>query len=56
MFAKTGSLSHVRTLAGYVANARHGAVIFAFMVDDFVGDDNALRDLRGQVLSLLVGG
>ena len=53
VFAKTGSLSHVSTLAGYVANAKHGAVIFAFPVDDWVGESAALRELRGRVLSEL---
>jgi serine-type D-Ala-D-Ala carboxypeptidase/endopeptidase (penicillin-binding protein 4) len=54
VFAKTGTLSHVSALAGYAANAKHGAVIFAFQVDDWIGDDAALRDLRARVLSLLV--
>ena len=53
VFAKTGSLSHVNTLAGYVANAKHGAVIFAFPVDDWIGESAALRELRARVLSEL---
>ncbi|HTD37526.1 MAG TPA: D-alanyl-D-alanine carboxypeptidase/D-alanyl-D-alanine-endopeptidase [Candidatus Limnocylindrales bacterium] len=53
VFAKTGSLSHVSSLAGYVANAKHGAVIFAFPVDDWVGDAASLRALRARVLSEL---
>ena len=51
VFAKTGTLSHVSALAGYVANAKHGAVIFAFQVDDWVGASADLRELRGRVLS-----
>ena len=51
IFAKTGTVSHVSTLAGYAANAKHGAVIFAFLVDDWVGDSAALRELRGRVLA-----
>ena len=51
IFAKTGSISHVSTLAGYAANAKHGAVIFAFQVDDWVGETAALRELRGRVLT-----
>ncbi|MEA2720114.1 MAG: hypothetical protein QOJ39_1978, partial [Candidatus Eremiobacteraeota bacterium] len=54
VFAKTGTISHVSTLAGYAANRRHGAVIFAFQVDDWAGGAGALRELRGRVLSLLV--
>jgi serine-type D-Ala-D-Ala carboxypeptidase/endopeptidase (penicillin-binding protein 4) len=54
VFAKTGSLSHVSTLAGYAANAKHGAVIFAFQVDDWVGQSAALRELRARVLAHFV--
>jgi D-alanyl-D-alanine carboxypeptidase/D-alanyl-D-alanine-endopeptidase (penicillin-binding protein 4) len=54
VFAKTGSISHVSTLAGYAANVKHGAVIFAFQVDDWVGEAAALRDLRARILSRFV--
>lgn len=54
VFAKTGSLSHVSTLAGYVATRAHGTVIIAFQVDDWVGAAAALRELRGRMLSRLV--
>jgi len=55
VFGKTGSLSHVSTLAGYAANAKHGAVIFAFLVDDWIGESAALRDVRARVLARFVG-
>jgi serine-type D-Ala-D-Ala carboxypeptidase/endopeptidase (penicillin-binding protein 4) len=51
VFAKTGTLSHVSGLAGFAANAKHGAVIFAFEVDDWIGEAAALRELRGRVLT-----
>jgi D-alanyl-D-alanine carboxypeptidase/D-alanyl-D-alanine-endopeptidase (penicillin-binding protein 4) len=54
IFAKTGTVSHVSTLAGYADNAKHGAVIFAFQVDDWVGASAALRELRGRVLARFV--
>ncbi|MBV8644739.1 MAG: D-alanyl-D-alanine carboxypeptidase/D-alanyl-D-alanine-endopeptidase [Candidatus Eremiobacteraeota bacterium] len=54
VFAKTGSVSHVSTLAGYLANAKHGAVIFAFQVDDWVGAASDLNDLRARFLSAVV--
>ncbi len=54
VFAKTGTLSHVAALAGYVASVRHGTVIFALDVDDALGDAAALRAFRGRVLDLLV--
>ena len=56
VFAKTGTLAHVAALAGYAANAAHGAVIFALLIDDATADDAALRAARGGVLSALVQG
>ena len=54
VFAKTGSMMHVRGLAGFLATERHGAVTFAFNVDDWNGDYPALASLRAQVLSRIV--
>jgi D-alanyl-D-alanine carboxypeptidase/D-alanyl-D-alanine-endopeptidase (penicillin-binding protein 4) len=54
VFAKTGTISHVSALAGYAANAKHGAVIFAFQVDDWAGEAADLKTVRGRVLSLFV--
>ena len=54
VFAKTGTEMHSSTLAGYAATAKHGAVIFAFLVDDWSGDPEALRTLRARVLTHLI--
>jgi serine-type D-Ala-D-Ala carboxypeptidase/endopeptidase (penicillin-binding protein 4) len=54
VFAKTGSMMHVRGLAGYLATLQHGAVTFAFNVDDWNGEYPALAALRAQVLSRIV--
>jgi serine-type D-Ala-D-Ala carboxypeptidase/endopeptidase (penicillin-binding protein 4) len=54
VFAKTGSMMHVRGLAGYLATVRHGAVTFAFEVDDWNGDYPSLAALRAKVLSRIV--
>jgi D-alanyl-D-alanine carboxypeptidase/D-alanyl-D-alanine-endopeptidase (penicillin-binding protein 4) len=54
VFAKTGSMMHVRGLAGYLATERHGAVTFAFNVDDWNGEYPSLAALRAQVLSRIV--
>ena len=56
VFAKTGSVSHVSTLAGFAANGKHGTVIFAFQVDDWIGAGADLRALRARVLAQFVGG
>lgn len=55
-FVKTGSMSHVRGLAGFLATKRHGTVTFALMVDDWNGVASELDAFRGAVLSRLVNG
>lgn len=55
VFAKTGSVSHVRTLAGYAATRQHGAVIFVFTVDDWMGVGADLYALRASLLSRIIG-
>lgn len=55
VFAKTGTVTHASALAGYIATLTHGAVIFAFDVDDWTGEDADLRTLRGRVLSRIAG-
>jgi len=54
VFAKTGSMMHVRGLAGYLATLRHGAVTFAFEVDEWNGAYPALAALRARVLARIV--
>jgi D-alanyl-D-alanine carboxypeptidase/D-alanyl-D-alanine-endopeptidase (penicillin-binding protein 4) len=54
VFAKTGSMMHVRGLAGYLATEHHGAVTFAFSVDDWNGDYAALAAVRAAVLSRII--
>ncbi len=51
VWAKTGSMSHVRGLAGYVATKDRGTVTFAFEVDDYNGDVAALASLRAAFLA-----
>jgi D-alanyl-D-alanine carboxypeptidase/D-alanyl-D-alanine-endopeptidase (penicillin-binding protein 4) len=54
VFAKTGSMMHVRGLAGYLATQHHGAVTFAFSVDDWNGSYPDLAALRAQLLSRII--
>ena len=57
VFAKTGSLMHQRGLAGYVETLRHGPVTFAFLLDDWMGnDDGPYQSLMADVLGALVDG
>jgi D-alanyl-D-alanine carboxypeptidase/D-alanyl-D-alanine-endopeptidase (penicillin-binding protein 4) len=53
VFAKTGSMSHVRGLAGYVATRTHGTVIFVLSIDDWIGTDTGLDNLRATICSRL---
>lgn len=53
VIAKTGSMSHVRGLAGYVMTRRHGTVAFALSIDDWIGTDADLAALRAAFCSRL---
>ncbi len=56
VFAKTGSISHVRTISGFVQTRTHGVVTFSLLVNQWMGEDEpggavALAKLRGAILS-----
>lgn len=53
VYAKTGSMSHVRGLAGYVTTRTHGTVAFALSIDDWIGSDADLAVLRAAFCSRL---
>lgn len=54
VFAKTGSMMHVRGLAGFLATRHHGAVTFAFEVDDWNGAYADLAAIRAAMLARIV--
>lgn len=54
VFAKTGSLSHVRTLAGFVQPRCRRAVTFVLDIDDWVGDAAALSAFRANVVNRII--
>lgn len=61
VWAKTGSISHVRTMSGFIKTMHHGAVTFSFMVNDWMGEQLPkgaydLAILRGNVLSAIIKG
>ncbi len=53
VFAKTGSMQHVRGLAGYVATRTHGTVVFALSIDDWIGTDADLAAFRAAFCARL---
>lgn len=55
-FAKDGARMYGRGLAGYVQTLQHGTVTFAFLVDDWMGDDYGMDRLRARVLSRFIRG
>ena len=55
VFAKTGSMSHVRGLAGYVVTRTQGTLIYALSIDDWMGTDADLAALRAAFCSRLAG-
>ena len=54
VFAKTGSMTNVSTLSGYIMTRRHGTVVFSFMLGDALGDPVGFADVFGKVLSRFV--
>jgi D-alanyl-D-alanine carboxypeptidase/D-alanyl-D-alanine-endopeptidase (penicillin-binding protein 4) len=55
VFAKTGSISHVRTISGFIKTKTHGPVTFSFMVNQWMGEDQPhgaaeLATVRGAIL------
>ena len=53
VYAKTGSMSHVRGLAGYVMTRTHGTLVFALSIDDWIGSDADLAAVRAAFCSRL---
>ncbi|GAC1388295.1 MAG: hypothetical protein NVSMB31_02060 [Vulcanimicrobiaceae bacterium] len=54
VFAKTGSMSKVRTISGYLRTQHHGTVTFSFMLDDWLEDTTALTKIRADLFSRII--
>jgi D-alanyl-D-alanine carboxypeptidase/D-alanyl-D-alanine-endopeptidase (penicillin-binding protein 4) len=55
VFAKGGSMFHIRGLAGYVATASHGTAVVVISVDDWLGDEADLDAFRAAFCSRIAG-
>ena len=55
-FAKDGNRLFASSLAGYMMSRKHGTITFAFMVDDWMGDDRDLERLEARLLSRFITG
>jgi D-alanyl-D-alanine carboxypeptidase/D-alanyl-D-alanine-endopeptidase (penicillin-binding protein 4) len=59
VWAKTGSISHVRTISGFIQTRTHGMVTFSLLINQWMGEDQpggpaALARARGAILSAIV--
>jgi serine-type D-Ala-D-Ala carboxypeptidase/endopeptidase (penicillin-binding protein 4) len=57
VYAKTGTINHARTLAGYLTTKRHGTVAFAILINDWMDDSPgaaaAIARVRAAILEAL---
>ena len=53
-YAKDGNRLFASSLSGYVMPLHRGTITFAFMVDDWTGDDDDLDRFEGTLLSRLI--
>jgi D-alanyl-D-alanine carboxypeptidase len=58
VFAKTGSISHVRTISGFIRTRTHGPITFSLLINQWMGEQlpngpEALAKVRGDLLAHL---
>lgn len=58
VFAKTGSISHVRTISGFVQTRTHGPITFSLLINEWMGGQQpggpaALAKVRGDLFAHL---
>lgn len=55
VFAKTGSMSGVHCLSGYVVTKRGKMLVFSFMHNNFVGSNQAWKEEMQRILEMIWG-
>ncbi len=53
--AKTGTISNVRALSGYVTTANGEPLVFSFLVNNYLGSSRTTEEITDSVLDLLAG-
>lgn len=52
--AKTGTMTSISALAGYINSKHHGMLSFAIMVNGYVGKDRPFKHLQDQICEYLI--
>ena len=52
--AKTGGLSGVRNLAGYIESSKYGPVAFSILMNGYIGSSRKYRHVQNQIVKLLI--
>ena len=52
--AKTGGLSGVRNLAGYIESSRYGPVAFSILMNGYIGSSSKYRHVQNQIVKSLI--
>ena len=52
--AKTGGLSGVTNLAGYIESPKHGRVVFSILMNGYVGSSSKYRHVQNQIVKTII--
>lgn len=52
--AKTGGLSGVSCLSGYIFSEKHGAVAFSILMNGYIGTSSPFRNLQDRIVSTIL--
>ena len=52
--AKTGGLSGVRNLAGYIESSKYGPIAFSILMNGYIGSSRDYRQVQNQIVKLLI--
>ena len=52
--AKTGGLSGVRNLAGYIESQKYGTVAFSILMNGYIGSSSKHRYVQNQIIKTII--
>lgn len=53
VFAKTGTISGVSSLSGYIETKRKNVIVFSILVQNFVGSSKQARDIQDKICEII---